>query len=116
MNKKLVWIGPISSAFFFALLLLIFYLGAVGYGFAMDDAEFVNGINAPATIALSMAGVVLPAVDPSQINLMGIAYGAGMTVALGLVVGLVIALVYNIVAAVTGGIKIKTHDLGYDDF
>jgi hypothetical protein len=116
MYKKLAAIGPISCGIFLALLMLIFYLCAVGYGYAMNDVEFVNGINAPATIALSMAGITLPVVDPSQINVMGIAYGAGLVFAVGLVIGIVIALVYNIVAAITGGIKVKTHDIGYDDY
>jgi len=116
MYKKLARIGPISCGLFLALLMLIFYLCAVGYGYAMNDAEFVNGINAPATIALSMAGIALPVVEPSQINVMGIAYGAGLTFVVGLVIGIVVALVYNIVAAITGGIKIQTHDIGYDDY
>ena len=39
---------------------------------------------------------------------------AGMTVLFSFVAGLILAILYNIVAVITGGIKVRTTDL-YDD-
>lgn len=114
MYKKLARIGLTSLGLFFALLLLLIYLAVIGFGYATENVEFVNGINAPAVIILSMAGVTLPAVDPMEMNVTGIAYGAGLVLVTGFVFGMVVAILYNIVALVTGGIKIKTNDIGYD--
>ena len=115
MYKKLARIGMISCGVFYALMMLLFYLAAIGVGVATGNVDLVNSINAPSMMALNMVGVELPPVEPTEINMMGIAYGAGLTLVSGFIVGLLSALIYNIVALFTGGIKMKVNDLGYDD-
>jgi len=115
MYKKLARLSPVSLGLFMALLLLLFYAVAIGVGYATQNVELVNSIAGPTMIALNAAGVELPPVEPTEMNMMGIAYGAGMTLIVGLVMGIVVALLYNIVALFTGGIKMKVNDLGYDD-
>lgn len=115
MYKKLARLSPVSLGIFMALLLLLFYAVAIGIGYATQNVELVNSVSGPAIMALNVAGVELPPVEPTEMNMMGIAYGAGMMVVVGLVVGILTALIYNIVALFTGGIKMKVNDLGYDD-
>lgn len=114
MYQKIARVGPISFGIFFALLifLLMVVIALVGV-YLLPMAT--TGINAPPiTIFQEMSAPILAMAD-SQDGLIQLAISVGFML-LGLfIVGLVLAILYNIVAFVTGGIKVRVSELGYDD-
>jgi len=48
-------------------------------------------------------------------GLQALAIGLGGMLLVSFIIGLIFALLYNIVAMITGGIKVRVTDLGYDD-
>lgn len=113
MYKKLARIGPISCGLFYALMFLFFFL-------LMLLLSFVLG--GDVVLQMMMGGMPMPAgegmpasADVGSMGMMPILYGVGGSLIGGFITGLLTALVYNLIALFTGGIKIKTTDLAYDD-
>lgn len=115
MYKKLARIGPISCGIFFALMMLFFFLLMIVLG-------FVFGGDMMSVIMGGMGGMPMPegesmptGGDLGAMGAQGLLYGAAGSLIGGFIYGLLIALIYNLIALFTGGIKIKTTDLAYDD-
>lgn len=103
MYKKLSRIGPISCGLFYALMALLFLIIYAIFVFIMLQMmpnaippEFRQIFASPEFTQFILYAVI------------GALVG-------GFIVGLLTAIIYNIVAMMTGGIKIKTTELGYDD-
>jgi len=110
MYKKLARIGPISCGIFYALmsLLMLIVMTLIGM-FILPLIPMPEG--APPVDIFQ----TLPLLIQSEGGLMALGAVIAGTLISGFIVGLISAILYNIVAMITGGIKVKTHDLGYDD-
>ncbi len=113
MHKKLARIGPISFGIFFALLILlvVVIVGLLGF-FVLPMLPAGEG----ATVVDTFQPMVQPFVEMAQTQegLIQLAISLGFLLLFYFIVGLVLAILYNIVAAITGGIKVRVEDL-YDD-
>jgi uncharacterized membrane protein len=111
MYKKLARISPISFGIFYAVFTLLMMIVAALVGiFVLPNIPRQPGIP-EFDMFESMSAQVL-----AGEGLVPLATSIGMVLAMSFVIGVVLAIFYNLVAMVTGGIKVKTHDLGYDDF
>ncbi len=113
MHKKLARIGPISFGIFFALLILltVIIIGVLGF-FVLPMLPTGEG----SPVVDIFQPMVQPFVEMSQTQegLIQLAISLGFLLLFYFIVGLILAILYNIVAAITGGIKVRVDDL-YDD-
>jgi hypothetical protein len=114
MYQKIARVGPISFGIFFALLVFLLMVVCALLGVYVLPMLATGTNTPPITIFQEMSGPIM-AMTESQDGLIQLAITAGFML-LGLfIVGLVFAILYNIVAFITGGIKVRVTDLGYDD-
>jgi len=112
MYKKLARIGPISFGIFFALLsLLMIILVAVLGIFILPNIPVGDG---PEITALDPLLAPFLELTQTQEGLIQLAISIGFLLLGYFIVGLVMAILYNIVATITGGIKVRVEDI-YDD-
>ncbi len=110
MYQKIARVGPISFGIFFALLMLLLIVVVTLIGIFVLPM-LPTGVNAP---PLTIFEPIM-AMAETQDGLIQLAISVGFMLLGYFVVGLVLAILYNIAAFLTGGIKVKVHDLGYDD-
>lgn len=110
MYKKIARIGPISFGIFYALLtlLMVIIMALVGVFLLplLPRAEGVPQLDMFAEMSAQLT---------SGDSLMAVGMALGAMLVGTFIVGLILAILYNIVAAITGGIKVRVTDLGYDD-
>jgi len=114
MYQKIARVGPISFGIFFALLmfLLLVVIALIGV-YLLPMAT--TGINAPPITIFEEMSAPIIAMTESQDGLIQLAISVGFMLLGYFIVGLVLAILYNIVATITGGIKVRVTELGYDD-
>lgn len=110
MYKKLARIGPISFGIFFALLMVLLAIVIAVFGVFVLPLIPMGQNTPPITIFEPIM-----AMTTSTDGLLQLGMSLGFAFLAYFVIGLVLAILYNIVAAITGGVKVKVHDLGYDD-
>ncbi len=110
MYKKIARVGPISFGIFYALLtlLMVIIMALIGAFVLplMPRAEGVPEFDMISNMSAQLA---------SGEGLQALAIGLGGMLLVSFIIGLIFALLYNIVAMITGGIKVRVTDLGYDD-
>lgn len=110
MYKKIARIGPISFGIFYALLtLLTLIIMAVIGAFVLPLIPRPEG--SPEFDMFTQISSQLMAGE----GLAEIGMGVGIMLLATFIIGLIMAILYNIVGMITGGIKVKVSDLGYDD-
>ena len=109
MYKKIARIGPISFGIFYALLtlLMVIIMALIG-AFVLPMIPMAEGMP-----QLDMVAVLSEQLMAGE-GIAEVAIGLGMMVLFSFIAGLILAILYNIVAAITGGIKVHVTDL-YDD-
>lgn len=109
MYKKIARIGPISFGIFYALLtlLMVIIMALIGM-FVLPMIPMAEGM--PQLDMFSGMSEQLMAGE----NLAAVGMSLGMMVLFSFVAGLILAILYNIVAAITGGVKVRVTDI-YDD-
>jgi len=110
MYKKIARIGPISFGIFYALstLLVMIIMALVG-AFLLPLLPRAEGVP-ELDVFSEMSSQLL-----TGEGLAAAAISLGMLLLVSFIIGLIGALLYNIVAMITGGIKVRVTDLGYDD-
>jgi len=110
MYKKIARVGPISFGIFYALLtlLVVIILALIGTFLLplLPRAEGVPELDILAQMTSQLA---------TGEGMAAIAIGLGSLLLGTFIIGLIFAVLYNIVAAITGGIKVRVTDLDYDD-
>lgn len=109
MYKKLARVGPISFGIFYAVMtLLVLIIMVVIAAVILPLLPNADGI--PIDAFAPMIEMVKQGEGIAQL-----AISLGVMLLISFIAGMIFAILYNLVAMVTGGIKIKTRDLGYDD-
>jgi len=110
MYKKIARVGPISFGIFYALLtLLMVIIMALVAAFLLPLIPRAEGV--PELDVLTEMTSQLATGE----GLTALAISLGLMLLFTFVIGLIFGILYNIVAMITGGIKVRVTDLGYDD-
>ena len=110
MYKKIARVGPISFGIFYALttLLMIIIAALVG-AFLLPLLPRQEGVPELDIIAQMSSQLF------SGEGLATLGISLGFMLLGSFLIGFIVAIIYNIVAMITGGIKVRVTDLGYDD-
>lgn len=110
MYKKIARVGPISFGIFYALitLLMVIIMALIG-AFLLPFLPLGE-----AGVPVDGFAVVLEGLKQGQ-GLAQMAIGLGVMLLISFLIGFIFAILYNIVAMITGGVKVRVTDLGYDD-
>ena len=110
MYKKIARIGPISLGIFYALMTLLMLIITALLGvFVLPFLELGES-----EIPIDAFPAMLEGLKQGQ-GIVELATFIGFMLLASFLIGFISAIIYNIVAVITGGIKVRVTDLGYDD-
>jgi len=118
MHKKLARIGPISLGIFLALLALLAVITVTVLGiFVLPNISIGDGVKIDildSVVAPYKDLIMTPEGAFNQEGLPQAGIMLGFLLLGCFIVGMIVAILYNIVAAITGGIKVRVEDV-FDD-